>query len=64
MNIRKEASVLAAGTPDEMQLAKINRYTKSPLKAAEVYCFDVRLCDDLPDRDFERFDTAALPVLA
>lgn len=24
----------------------------------------MRLCDDLPDRDFERFDTAALPVLA
>ena len=29
-----------------------------------VYCFSVRLCDDLPDRDFERFDTAALPALA
>lgn len=24
----------------------------------------MRLCDDLPDRDFERFDTAALPKLA
>lgn len=64
MNVCKEASVASSGTPGEEQLAKINVYSKSPLKADEVYCFSVRLCDDLPDRDFERFDTAALPVLA
>ena len=64
MNIRKEASVLSAGVPDEGQLAAINAFTKSPLTTGEVYCFSVRLCDDLPDRDYERFDTAALPVLA
>ena len=45
-------------------MAKINTFSKSPLTAQEVYCFSVRLCDDLPDRDFERFDTAALPALA
>ena len=50
--------------PDGQTLEKINLYSKSPLSAQEVYCFAVRLCDDLPDRDFERFDTAALPVLA
>ena len=27
-------------------------------------CIRDRLCDDQPDRDFERFDTAALPRLA
>lgn len=64
MNIRKSADVCAVGVPDEQTLEKINRYTKSPLSAQEVYCFSVRLCDDLPDRDHERFDTAALPVLA
>lgn len=64
MNIRKEASVLSAGVPDEEQLAAINAFTKSPLTAGEVYCFSVRLCDDLPDRDFERFDTEALRALA
>lgn len=64
MNIRKDALVCAAGIPDEMTLEKINRYTKSPLTAEQVYCFSVRLCDDQPDRDFERFDTAALPILA
>ena len=64
MNIQKAAAVTASGHPDEAQLAKINLYSKTPLKAEEVYCFSVRLCDDLPDRDYERFDTAALPVLA
>ena len=64
MKICKEAAVLTAGTPDEAQLAKINIYAKSPLRAADVYCFYVHLCDDAPDRDYERFDTAALPELA
>ena len=64
MNISKEAKVLSSGVPDEQQLAKINTLSKTPLTEQEVYCFCVRLCDDLPDRDFERFDTAALPMLA
>ena len=64
MNIQKAAAVTASGHPDEAQLAKINLYSKTPLKAEEVYCFSVRLCDDQPDRDHERFDTAALPILA
>lgn len=64
MNISKAANVLSVGIPDEMQLAKINSFSKTPLSAEAVYCFSVRLCDDLPDRDFERFDTAALPKLA
>lgn len=29
-----------------------------------MYVFSLRLCDDQVDRDFERFDTAALPALA
>lgn len=64
MKISKAASVAAAGTPTEAQLAGINVYAKTPLTAEQVYCFSVRLCDDQPDRDFERFDTAALPRLA
>ena len=64
MNIRKEASVCTEAAVNEQMLEKINRYTKTPLTAEQVYCFSVRLCDDLPDRDFERFDTAALPILA
>lgn len=64
MEIYKEAGVRAAGIPDTEQLAKINRLAKTALEAPQVYCFRVRLCDDQPDRDFERFDTAALPKLA
>lgn len=64
MNIRKAASVASTGTPDAQQLTKINLYSKTPHNAEQVYCFSVRLCDDQPDRDFERFDTDALPVLA
>lgn len=64
MEISKAAQVAAAGTPSAAQLAAINSYAKSPLTAQQVYCFSVRLCDDQPDRDHERFDTTALPRLA
>lgn len=64
MNIQKCSGVCASGVVDEAALEKINRYTKTPLAAREVYRFGIRLCDDQPDRDNERFDTAALPILA
>ena len=64
MEITKEAAVRTAGTPDPRQLAAINRLTKSPLSAEQVYVFSLRLCDDQPDRDHERFDREALPRLA
>lgn len=64
MNIQKSTGICTSGIADEAALEKINLYSKTPLTAQEVYCFSVRLCDDLPDRDFERFDTAALPILA
>ena len=64
MNTVKSALLGKGGVPTPEQLAKINLQSKAELKAEQVYCFSVRLCDDQPDRDFERFDTAALPVLA
>jgi hypothetical protein len=64
MNISKEAKVSCAGCPTPEQLGEINRFAKTPMEAEEVYVFSVRLCDDQIDRDFERFDTAALPRLA
>ena len=64
MRIRKEAEVAAFGTPDAAQLTEINRYAPSQLTQEQVFVFSVRLCDDQIDRDFERFDTAALPALA
>ena len=44
-------------------LEQIHQYTKSPLKAEELYTFAVRLCDNEVDRDWERFDRAALETL-
>ena len=46
------------GVPAEAELAAINRFAKSPLRAEEVYTFSLRLCDNEVDRDWERFDTA------
>ena len=64
MEVQKQAGVLTAGKPTAEQLEKINLQAKTPLAAEEVYVFSVRLCDDQPDRDHERFSTEALPKLA
>ena len=64
MEIRKAANVLETGCPTPEQLEKINEQAKSPLTAEEVYVFAVRLCDDQPDRDRERFSPEALEALA
>lgn len=45
------------------ELARINQFAKAELTAADVYVFSVRLCDNEVDRDFERFDEAALVKL-
>ncbi len=64
MQIKKESQVVSSGMPTAAQLDAINAQAKGKLKAEQVYVFSVRLCDDQVDRDGERFDTAALPVLA
>lgn len=45
------------------ELARINQFAKTELTEEQVYAFSVRLCDNEVDRDFERFDTAALERL-
>ena len=45
------------------ELALINQFAKTDLTEEQVYTFSVRLCDNEVDRDFERFDTAALERL-
>ena len=64
MDVKKETSAAGVGVPDAGQLEKINALAKGTLTAEQVYVFSVKLCDDQVDRDFERFDTAALPELA
>ena len=64
MNVKKETEVLSSGVPTAVQLEAINAHAKAQLQAEQVYVFSLRLCDDQVDRDYERFDTAALPGLA
>ena len=64
MDVKKEANATGVGVPNAQQLEKINALAKGTLNEEQVYVFSVRLCDDQVDRDFERFDAAALPELA
>ena len=64
MEIKKAAEAVGSGVPTAVQLDAINALAKAQLKAEQVYVFSLRLCDDRPDRDMERFDAAALPGLA
>ena len=64
MQIRKAAEAVNSGMPTGVQLEAINAQAKAQLTAEQVYVFSLRLCDDQVDRDFERFDTAALCALA
>ena len=63
MEVHKERSETAAGLPGQAELEAINRFAKTPLAAEQVYTFTLRLCDNEVDRDFERFDGAALEAL-
>lgn len=64
MEIKKETKAVSSGAPTAVQLEAINAQAKGNLTAEQVYVFSLRLCDDQVDRDYERFDTAALPGLA
>ncbi len=64
MQIKKQTQVQTSGMPDPGQLAAVNAQAKTELNREQVYVFSLRLCDDQVDRDFERFDEAALPELA
>ena len=64
MEIKKATEVKTGGMPSAVQLGAINALARAELTEDQVYVFSLRLCDDQVDRDFERFDTAALPGLA
>lgn len=53
----------ANNTPNKEELELINSYTRNPLTKDEVYCFNLTLCDNEVDRDFERFSLEALKGL-
>ena len=64
MEIKKATEVAGGGVATSVQMEAINAQAKGKLTAEQVYVFSLRLCDDQVDRDFERFDTAALGELA
>ena len=64
MEIKKAAEAVSSGAPSALQLEAINAQAKARLNGEQIYVFSLRLCDDQVDRDHERFDTMALPVLA
>ncbi len=51
---------ITGGEPTEQQLELINKLSRRPLTADEVYVFSVVLCDNEVDRDNERFTIDAL----
>lgn len=63
MDICKEAEVKTVGQVSGEDLEQINKLTRRPVKAEEVYAFAVRLCDNEIDRDCERFDEDTLEGL-
>jgi hypothetical protein len=66
MDIKKspqQASATPTGTPNEAELLLIHKFTRSALKAEELYTFSVKLCDNEIDRDGERFTTQCLKAL-
>ena len=64
MEIKKATEAVSSGVPTAVQLEAINAQAKAAMTFEQVYVFSLRLCDDQVDRDGERFDTAALPILA
>ena len=53
-----------AGTPTPAQLEQIGAYARRQLKPEEVYVFSLVLCDNLVDREYERFPRESLEKLA
>ncbi len=49
--------------PAENKMELINRLSRKQLDESEVYTFNITLCDNEIDRDFEAFDVKALEAL-
>lgn len=63
LDIKKQPGSVLRHQVSREDMALINAMARSALTPEEVYTFAVRLCDNEIDRDFERFDRAALKTL-
>jgi len=59
MKRTKQANAAAAGISQE-DIELINKLSKKKLSEEDVFTFEILLCDNDVDRDFERFSLAAL----
>lgn len=50
--------------PDADQLERINKFTRRAVTAEEVVCFKTLSCNDIPDRDDDRFVTECVKGFA
>jgi hypothetical protein len=64
LKIYKAGADGAKSAQTEAELAAVNAFAKTELKAEQVYTFSVVLCDNEIDRDYEKFSTDALGELA
>ena len=64
MKIVKEAGMGGGCTVGAEELEQINQLARKELTAAEVYTFELRLCDNEIDREWERFSRETLEGLA
>ncbi|MCL2580506.1 MAG: hypothetical protein FWE32_10845 [Oscillospiraceae bacterium] len=55
---------LDSSSLSDVQMEKINRFTRRALEREEVFVFSLILCDSEIDRDFERFPKESLEVLS
>jgi hypothetical protein len=59
----KKAGEAGELTLSREELGAVNAFAKKELKAEDVYCFSVLLCDNEVDRDYERFTDQTLAEL-
>jgi len=64
MTQKRTMTQIGAGEAEPDDLERINLFTRKRVESGDVYAFNLTLCDNEVDRDFERFDSAALEELA
>ena len=64
MNQIVKGATLQSGSIDDAELKLINRQTMRPMTAEELFTFRLAACNNVVDRDFERFTEETLQELA
>lgn len=60
----KEEYTIKSVELSDSELEKINQFTRTPIGAEKIYAFNVTLCNNDVDRDYEKFSLEALNELA